>query len=281
MKKSINYWACPGGGDGSKSISEFLHEAKAAGFEAVELCCGESGELSLDTTEGTARRIADQAREADVEIASLASGLLWKYPLTSGDPSVRERAIRIVRKGLQIAAWVGTDALLVVPGVVTAPFASEAVQYDLAYERSLAAIKELAPLAEKLRVHIAVENVWNGFLLSPMEMAEFVDRTGSGYVGVYFDVGNVLKTGLPEHWIRILGNRIRRVHLKDFKLSVGNLAGFVDLLAGDVNWPEVINALREIGYDGPLTAEVFPYKYQPEVLLKNTSAAMDAIMGRA
>jgi len=280
MKKSINYWACPGGGDGSKSISEFLHEAKAAGFEAVELCCGESGELSLDSTEAAVRAIADQARETGIDIASVASGLLWKYSLTSADASVRERAIGIVRKGLEVAAWARTDALLVVPGVVASGLASEAVQYDLAYERSLAAMKDLAPLAEELKVHIAIENVWNGFLLSPMEMAEFVDRTGSDYVGVYFDVGNVLNTGRPEHWIRILGDRIRRIHVKDFKVSVGNLGGFVDLLSGDVNWPEVMNALREIGYDGPLTAEVFPYKYHPEVLIKNTSAAMDAIMGR-
>jgi len=280
MKKSINYWAFPGGGDGSKSITEFLREAKAAGFEAVELCCGESGALNLDSDRAAVRSIVAEADKIGIEIAGIAMGLLWKYPLTSGDDAARERAKEVIRTGLQIAAWAGTDALLVVPGVVASPLGSETVQYDVAYQRALEAMKELAPAAEKLHVHIALENVWNGFLLSPIEMAEFVDRAESDYIGVYFDVGNVLNTGLPEHWIRILGDRIRRVHLKDFKVSVGNLGGFVDLLSGDVNWPEVMKALREIGYDGPLTAEVFPYKHHPEVLIKNTSTAMDAIMGR-
>jgi L-ribulose-5-phosphate 3-epimerase len=279
MKKSINYWAFPGGGDGSKDIVEFLSEAKAAGFEAVELCYGESGELSTDTDEPAARAIARKAKDIGIEIGSVATGLFWKYSLTSDDPAMRDKAKDVVRKGLHIAAWTGTDALLVVPGVVCSPISGEQVQYDVAWQRSMAAIRELAPLAESLRVHIAVENVWNGFLLSPMETARFVDEIGSDYVGVYFDVGNVLKIGLPEHWIRVLGGRVVRIHLKDFKKSVGNINGFVDLLCGDVNWPEVMAALRETGYDGPLTAEVFPYRHHPEVLIKNTSAAMDAIMG--
>ena len=280
MKKSINYWAFAGGGAGSKDIGEFLREAKEAGFEAVELCCGESGELSVDTDGATVRGIADEAEKIGIEIGSLATGLSWKYSLTNDDPATREKAKEIVRKSLQIAAWAGTDALLIVPGVVASPISPDQVQYDVAYERSMAAFKELAPLAEKLRVHIGIENVWNGFLLSPLETADFVDKIGSEYVGVYFDVGNVLSTGLPEHWIRVLGNRIRRIHLKDFKTSVGNINGFVDLLCGDVNWPEVMAALREVGYDGPLTAEVSPYKHHPQVLIRNTSAAMDAIMGR-
>ena len=280
MKKSINYWAFPGGGDGSKDIGEFLSEAKAAGFEAVELCYGDTGELSMETGEAACRAVAEKAKDIGIEIGSVATGLFWKYSLTSDDPAMREKAKDVVRKGVQIAAWTGTDALLVVPGVVCSPISGEQVQYDVAWERSMAALKELAPFAEELQVHIAVENVWNGFLLSPMETARFVDEIGSGYVGVYFDVGNVLNSGLPEHWIRVLGRRIRRIHLKDFKTSVGNLGGFVDLLSGDVNWPEVMAALKETGYDGPLTAEVFPYRHHPEVLIKNASAAVDAIMGR-
>jgi len=278
MKKSISYWAFPGGGPGTKNIGDFFREAKAAGYNAVELAVGETGELNLETPENEVRGIVDQAAEAGIEIASLATGLFWRYSLTSDDPEKREKAKDVVRKGLQIAAWSGAGALLTIPGVVASPIAKERVQSDVAHERALAALKELAPFAESLKTHIALENVWNGFLLTPTEMAAFIDSIGSPYVGAYFDVGNVLVQGLPEDWIRVLGSRIRRIHLKDFRVSVGNINGFVDLLTGDVDWPEVMAALREIGYTGPLTAEVFPYKHCPEVLIANTSMAMDAIM---
>jgi len=280
MKKSINYWAFPGGGDGTKRIGEFLREAQAAGFDAVELCFGETGELALDSSERLVRAIEADAIKVGIEIASVATGLFWKYSLTSGDAATREKAKEIVRKGLQIAAWAGTDALLVVPGVVTSPISTERVPYHLAWKRSTEAIRELVPFAEKLKVSIAVENVWSGFLLSPLEMASFIDAFGSRFVGAYFDVGNVLVNAMPEDWIRVLGPRIRRVHLKDYRTGVGTLHGFVDLLAGDVNWPEVMKALREVGYEGPLTAEVFPYRHHPGVLIRNTSAAMDAIMSK-
>ncbi|MGB9677847.1 MAG: sugar phosphate isomerase/epimerase family protein, partial [Candidatus Ratteibacteria bacterium] len=121
---------------------------------------------------------------------------------------------------------------------------------------------------------------WNKFLLSPIEMKKYVEEIGSEYVKVYFDVGNILVIGFPEMWIRILGRLIKRIHLKDFKLSIGNINGFCDLLEGDVNWPEVIKALKEIGYNSYLTAEVGPYKYFPETKIYNTSLAMDKILGR-
>ena len=280
MKKSINNWAFPGGGDGTKKNAEALREAKAAGFEAIELCVAETGELDLDSTEKQVRAIAADAEKAGIEIASVASGLLWKYSLTSDDPANRQKAKDIVRKGLQIAAWAGTDALLVIPGVVCCSFASERAPYDVAYQRAKEAMEELAPTAEELEVCIGLENVWNGFLLSPLEMRTFIDDIDSEYVGSYFDVGNVVVTGVPEDWIRILGWRICKIHMKDFKRSVGNLSGFVDLTKGDVNWPEVMKALAEVHYDGPLTAEVFPPKEHPERLLTETSAAMDTIMGR-
>ena len=130
MKKSINYWAVPGGGDGSKDIGEFLSEAKAAGFEAVELCYGEAGELSMESGEAACRAVAEKAKDIGIEIGSVATGLFWKYSLTSDDPAMREKAKDVVRKGVQIAAWTGTDALLVVPGVVCAPISGEQVQYE-------------------------------------------------------------------------------------------------------------------------------------------------------
>ncbi|RKY67851.1 MAG: sugar phosphate isomerase/epimerase, partial [Candidatus Latescibacterota bacterium] len=141
--------------------------------------------------------------------------------------------------------------------------------------------RELAPVAEQLKVAVCVENVWNKFLLSPLEMRDFVDAVDSEYVGVYFDVGNVIPMGYPEHWIQILGKRIKRVHFKDFRRNVGTLDGFVDLLEGDVNWPEVMAALRRIGYNSYATAEMIPpYTHHPEALVCNTSRSMDYILKR-
>ncbi len=136
-------------------------------------------------------------------------------------------------------------------------------------------------MAERYRVTIGIENVWNKFLLSPLEMRDFVDKIGSRYVGCYFDVGNVLLTGYPEQWIRILGERIKRVHLKDFKISIGNINGFCNLLEGDANWKEVIKALKEIKYDSYLTAEIVPpYRQYPQALIYNISKNMDFILDR-
>ncbi|MGQ9631049.1 MAG: sugar phosphate isomerase/epimerase family protein [bacterium] len=257
-----------------------MRMAKEAGFEGIELNMSADGAITPESARTEIERIAQSARKAGIAISSLCGGLLWDNPLTSGDPDVRERGKKIAAKSLEIASWLGADTVLVIPGFVGIGFrpGSEVVPYDVAYERSLDAIKSLSEVAEKHKVFVGVENVWNKFLLSPLEMRDFVDKVGSPYVGVYFDVGNVLLTGYPEHWIRILGGRIKKVHLKDFKTSIGNIEGFVDLLEGDVNWPEVISALKEIGYDGYLVAEVFPYKHHTEALLWNTSKSMDHIL---
>jgi hexulose-6-phosphate isomerase len=130
-------------------------------------------------------------------------------------------------------------------------------------------------VAPQLKVVLAVENVWNRFLLSPVEMAYFVDSIGSDYVACYFDVGNVLPFGYPQDWIRTLGSRVKRIHMKDFKRSVGNFNGFCDLTEGDVPWAEVMKALKEIGYKGPVTGEMMPYR---PTLLDLTSTAMDWIL---
>ena len=127
---------------------------------------------------------------------------------------------------------------------------------------------------------MGIENVWNKFLLSPMEMAAFIDQFESPWVGAYVDVANIAPYGYAQDWLRVLGNRVVGIHFKDFRKSVGNLDGFVDLLEGDVDWPEVMTAIEEIGYDGPLVAEMIPcYRHYPMVRTANTSNAMDAILG--
>ncbi|MCD6408161.1 sugar phosphate isomerase/epimerase [bacterium] len=274
MKKSINI-----GVIGNMKFEEGLKIIKDAGFEAVELNL--SGVLSENSSEDEVKKVKEIVLSNGLEIASVLAGGFWDYPLTSGNPEIRKKGEELLQKSLRICNWLGTDALLVVPGVV-APLSGEGeiVNYEDAYRRSQESIKKCVKIAEEVGVYICVENVWNKFLLSPLEMKKFVEEIGSEFVKVYFDVGNILVIGFPEMWIRILGKLIKRIHLKDFKLSVGNINGFCNLLEGDVNWPEVIKALKEIGYDSYLTAEYGPYKYYPETIIYHLSLSIDKILGR-
>jgi L-ribulose-5-phosphate 3-epimerase len=283
VKKSISYWAFPGGLEGKKCIRECFVEAKAAGFEAVELAMGMEGEITLESSEDDIKEIVKTAEDVGIGISSLATGLYWDYNFASSDPSKIEMAHRITVKMLEIAKQLGVDTILVIPGSVDVFFdpSAEVIPYDFVWQRVTDALKALAPVAEDLRVNIGIENVWNKFLLSPIEMKYFIDNIGSEYVGVYFDVGNVMPFGYPEQWIRILGKRIKKVHFKDFKRACGTGDGFCDLLEGDVNWPAVMDAFREIGYDDVVTAEMIPlYAHYPEVRIQNTSFVMDKILGR-
>jgi len=274
VKKSINI-----GVIGNMKFEEGLKIIKDAGFEAVELNL--SGVLSENSSEDEVKKVKEIVLSNGLEIASVLAGGFWDYPLTSGNPEIRKKGEELLQKSLRICNWLGTDALLVVPGVV-APLSGEGeiVNYEDAYRRSQESIKKCVKIAEEVGVYICVENVWNKFLLSPLEMKKFVEEIGSEFVKVYFDVGNILVIGFPEMWIRILGKLIKRIHLKDFKLSVGNINGFCNLLEGDVNWPEVIKALKEIGYDSYLTAEYGPYKYYPETIIYHLSLSIDKILGR-
>lgn len=268
MKKGISIWAFT-----ESSLEKCFQMAREEGYEGVEVALAEDGELRLDSTDEEVLRIGEQAATAGIALYSVASGLYWKYSLTANDPAERQKAADICRRQLEVARLLGCDTILVVPGLV-----DETVPYDAAYERAFAAIKELACYAEEMGVTIGIENVWNRFLLSPLEMRDFIDKVDSPRVGAYFDVGNVMHDGYPEQWIHILGSRIAKVHLKDYKTAVGTLDGFVDLLNGDVNYSAVLKALRENSYDGWLTAEVFPYRYSPEMLLHSSSAVMDRLM---
>ena len=147
-------------------------------------------------------------------------------------------------------------------------------------ERSREAIASLIPAAEKAGVCIGVENVWNRMLYMPLEFRDFVDGFQSDAVGVYFDVGNCLHWGFPEQFISILGPRIRKIHIKDFKLSIGNMDGFVPLLHGDVDFPAVVRELNHVEYTGPLTVEVGPTRFHPESTVYTSSLALDLILGR-
>ncbi len=252
-------------------------------FDGIELSLNETGPLSAESTEEEVRSIRRFADDTGIELSSLASGLYWDYPPTSENRQAASKAYDIARKQLEHAAALGVDSILVVPGAVGVDFIPNApvVPYDRAYDTALAFFTKLAKEAEALKVSVGIENVWNKFLLSPLEMRGFIDAVGSDYVGSYFDVGNVVYSGYPEHWISILNKRIKKVHFKDYRRQAGGLHGFVDLLAGDVDYPAVIAALEAIGYNDYVTAEMIPpYTHHTKQIVYNTSAAMDAILGR-
>ena len=278
MKKGISIWSFP-----NDTLKNNFELAKKAGFEGVEVALDEVGEVSLQSTEKDLLSVKHQAEDSGIELYSIASGLYWSYWLNDDDEAVRKKAKDVVKKHLEAARILGCESILVIPGTVNAEFVApgKVVDYATTYERSLEAITELKEYAEKYKVEIALENVWNKFLVSPMEMRDFIDKVDSKYVGSYFDVGNVLFNGSPEQWIKILGKRIKKVHFKDYRVAAGGLHGFVDLLAGDVNYPEVMKALQGIGYDGWVSAEMIPnYTYHTETIIYNTSNAMDRILGR-
>jgi hexulose-6-phosphate isomerase len=180
----------------------------------------------------------------------------WKSPLSDADPKVREVCLKAMEKSLNDCKLYGGTTVLLVPGVVNAN-----TSYEDAYKRSQAEIKKLLPIAEKTGIKIALENVWNNFLISPVEAARFVDEINHPLLGWYFDVGNILRYGWPEHWIETLGKRIMKVDIKEFsrkkQQDEGLWKGFnVELMEGDCNWPVVNKAFTKIGYSGWASAEV-------------------------
>lgn len=240
------------------SLEERFALARDLGFHGLEVRPADDIVL--------ARQMREVAQKTGIVLHSVMYGG-WHAPLSSPDKSTAEKGADDVRNALKFAKEVGADGVLLVPAVV-----NEHVRYVEAYERSQRYLKQLAKQAEELRVRILVENVWNNFLLSPLEFARYIDEINSPWVQVYFDVGNVLVFGWPEDWIRTLGKRIKKVHLKDFKKGPRQ---FVNLREGDVNWREVLKALREVGYTGYLTAEL---RGGDEEYLRDMSLRMDAII---
>jgi L-ribulose-5-phosphate 3-epimerase len=278
LKKGL----CYGGLGRASEPREAFELARAAGFHGLELGINAQGRVGLPPPYDEPDRAAELARSVGLELSSVGGpGFLDLFPREAEE--VLPEIIARVERGCQAARALGATAMLQIPGYVQIMWdpKSPVIPYDVAWERALTIYRELAPVAERHGMTLCVENVWNRFLLSPREMREFVDAVGSPAVRVYFDVGNVVVSGFPEQWLRILGPRIGRIHLKDFRASVGTLDGFVMLLEGDVNWAEVMAAVREIGYQGLLTAEYGPYPHGPETLLAHLSASMDRIIALA
>ena len=275
MQKGISIWALRDQSD----LRGCMTLAQEAGFEGIELAYALEGPIGPHSDRADMKAIVQLAEEVDIRICSLATAVLWRFNLISEDREERETAKEHVRKGLQLAGALGVDTMLVVPGFTGPYHAGPPViqDYMAGFNRGVEGLRELGSVAARQGVYIGVENVWNKFLNSPLEMRDFIDRVGHPYVGCYFDVGNALRTGYPEHWIQVLGPRIEKVHFKDFRTDVGTLEGFVELLTGDVDYRAVMAALHQVGYSGWCTAEMGALAREAPEILKTTSQAMDLI----
>ncbi|MBR4518334.1 MAG: sugar phosphate isomerase/epimerase [Victivallales bacterium] len=269
MYKALNYWVF-GGFDGQQTPFAFIDFAAAQGLDGVELTVGDC--LKPDITEAECRAIADYARAKGIGLRTIASGAGWGCALGAAEPTERQAAIDFTKKYLQIAAWIGAETVLVVPGATRVAWepSRPVLAYKQVWETATASIRELVPVAEHLGVNLALENVWNRFLISPMEWKFFLDQFASKRIGMYFDVGNACLYGRPQDYPEILGDYIKAVHLKNFREEDcgGGLHGFGDdLLDGVLDFPAFFRALAAIGYTGPFTVEMIPFSRLPNLVL--------------
>jgi len=247
------------------SYADRFKMARDVGFEVVQ--------APTTPDEHTAEEIKNAAVAANIRIDSVMNMDHWKYPLSSDDPQAVEKSLAGMRTSLHNAKLWGSDTVLLVPAVV-----NPQTSYRDAWTRSQNAIRKLIPLAEELKIMIAIEEVWNKFLLSPLEMAKYIAEFQSPWIKAWFDVGNVLLYGYPQDWIRTLGKDIVNVHLKDFKRKEDGYA-WVNLGDGDVDWPAVRQAFAEIGYSGSAIAELAS---GDEPYLRDVSRRIDRLLlGRA
>jgi len=260
MKKAVLLGMLPKG----LSYADRFKLARDVGFEAVEAY------TTPDQRE--ADEIKKAADDARVRIHSVMNQGHWEWPLSSSDPAVVEKSLNAMRTSLHNARLWGADTVLLVPGVV-----NPNTRYQDAWTRSQEQIRKLVPLAQELGVVIAVEEVWNKFLLSPLEMARYVDQFNSPWIKSYFDVGNVVLYGYPQDWILTLSKRVVKVHLKDFKRKEDCYA-WVNLGDGDIDWGAVRQAFADIGYSGYATTEL---EAGDEAYLRDVSQRVDRlVLGR-
>ncbi len=262
IKKAVLYGMLPS----NLSAADRFQLAHESGFVEVE--CGTTPDRAQ------AEELLDAAKKAGLRIHSVMNSDHWRYPLSSSDPSVVAKCVEGMEVSLRNAKLWGADTVLLVPAVV-----NPETSYRDAWERSQTQIRKLIPLAKELKVVIAVEEVWNKFLLSPIEFARYVDDFKSPWVKAYFDVGNVVLYGYPQDWIRTLGDRIVKLHLKDFRFRKGSSgnqeAQWVNLREGDINWKQIHAALGEIGYKGTATVEL---SGGDAAYLKDLSGRVDKIL---
>ena len=238
IKKAVEFEMLPKSG----SYADRFQMARDAGFEQVE--------CPTMPDEHEAEEVKKASEKTGLRIHSVMNMAHWKYPLSSSDPAVVAESVKGMETSLRNAHFWGAETVLLVPAVVNAE-----TRYRDAWTRSQYEIRKLIPMAQQLNVIIGIEEVWNKFLLSPLEFARYIDEFNSPWIRAYFDVGNVVISGYPQDWIRTLGKRIIKLHIKDFKFE-NDVAKWTPLREGAINWPEVYKALHQIGYTGSATVEL-------------------------
>ena len=239
IKKAVEFEMLPN----KVSIADRFQLARDAGFDEIE-CPTMPDQHEAD-------EVKKASEKTGLRIHSVMNMAHWQYPLSSADPAVVAESVKGMQTSLRNAHFWGADTVLLVPAVV-----NPQTSYHDAWTRSQEQIRKLIPMAQELKVIIGIEEVWNKFLLSPLEMARYVDEFKSPWIRSYFDVGNVVIFGYPQDWIRTLGKRIVKLHIKDFKFEKREVAEWVPLREGEIKWPEVYKALAEIGYTGSATVEL-------------------------
>ena len=277
MIKGISYLSFENGLSNNEPIESALSQTKMHGFDALELSVSSEGVINTNSSKAECEMIRKRIDDSGVFVDSIATGMSWGVSPTSDDESIRKKSISLHQDALKVASYLDCKALLFVPGVVKSPISPEIVRYDRALDRLREAINQMLPIAEDFNVDLCMENVWNGFFYSPIELRDFVDSFDSDRLGVYLDIGNLIGyQQYPPHWVELLNSRIKRVQIKDFQENfdwTGSFS-FCDIGAGDVPWKETIEALKTIEYKSTIIAEMLPWD---ETILSRTSAAMDQL----
>ena len=275
MKKAIGDNMIPKGW----AFERGLELVKKAGYDGVELWLGDVPWFQMTTTDADVRELRRKVERAGLVVSNVSTGLHWASPLSARDPKLRAQAERIVERQIETAVLLGTDAILVVAGLVTVE-----VPYHEVYQRCVDALKSLGEKAQRAGVRIGCENCNSEqrFLLSPREFQQFLNDVNSPAVGIHLDVGNIHDTGFAEQWIELHGPRITRIHLKDVlkhRGRSGDQSVYTNLFLGDNNWPAIRAALTKVRYDGWLVAEMEArYRYAPDQQFYDTARAIDRLI---
>jgi hexulose-6-phosphate isomerase len=274
VKKSIGDNEIPK----SWTFERGLDLVKKAGYDGIELWLGDVPWFQMSTTDAQVQELRRKVENAGLVVSNVSTGLHWRYPLSARDPKVREEGMRIVRRQIETAQMLGTDAILVVAGLVT-----EEVPYNEVYNRCVEAMKALAPDAARAGVRIGCENCNSEqrFLMGPREFALFLKDIDHPAVGIHLDVGNIHEDGFAEQWIEMLGPQITRIHVKDVMKKRGRCCDsvYTNIFLGDNNWKAIRAAMTKVKYDGWLVAEMERrYQYAPDQQFYDTAAALDRLI---
>ena len=275
MKKSIGDLMFPEGW----SFGQGLELMKQAGYDGIELWLARRPWFPLEIEDRNVLELLRKIRNAGLEVSNVSDGLLRRYPLAARDPKIRAQAFHVVERQLETAHLLGASAILTITGTV-----SDEMPYNELYRRLQDSLQQLAPKAQAAGVKIGVENgnSEDHFLLSPREFNQFLVEINNPWVGIHLDLGNIHDTGFAEQWVEMLGPRITRMHVKDVMRHRGRCdddSVYTNLFLGDNNWPAIHNAIKKVGYDGWLVAEMERrYQYAPDRQFYDTAAGMNRII---